>query len=279
MKEDELRVVIFARSSAWHGIYCRYMASELAVAFPSLTVVLIDEGSTAFKLERARGVIRRWRRRGIRRFASDVRLRPARQRSAGEMAAVIEEALTARGAPAAPPVVPIVHCATVNGPGAVRALASLAPDVLIQMGAGILRSEVFAIPRLGTLNVHHGVLPYIRGADSILWAVHDGRRDWLGVSIHLIDRGIDTGAILARRALDCDFGVHPGVLYAIATAHARSLLIDVIKQLAAGTSTTIVDNAPGCYRSFFPPEAFAVLKANAWLPIHPTTEHGRHVPS
>ena len=49
------------------------------------------------------------------------------------------------------------------------------------------------------VNLHHGLLPWNRGLDSVLWSVVDGTPK--GVTIHHMDTGIDTGDIIAQREL------------------------------------------------------------------------------
>ncbi len=55
------------------------------------------------------------------------------------------------------------------------------------------------MPTLGTLNAHPGLLPRYRGVDVVAWAVLNG--DPVGVSVHLVDAGIDTGRICRTREL------------------------------------------------------------------------------
>ncbi len=60
---------------------------------------------------------------------------------------------------------------TVNGPETVEAISRLEPDVVIQEAAGILRRQVFEIARIGTLNLHSGIAPLLRGQDPVFWAL------------------------------------------------------------------------------------------------------------
>ncbi len=78
-----------------------------------------------------------------------------------------------------------------------RALEELACDVALSLGNGYIPARVFEVPRLGMLNVHHELLPEYRGAQSVLWQIHDGSRT-SGFTVHAIDRSIDTGKILLR---------------------------------------------------------------------------------
>jgi folate-dependent phosphoribosylglycinamide formyltransferase PurN len=83
-----------------------------------------------------------------------------------------------------------------NSPHTIASLEAWAPDLIIFTGGNILRREVLAIPRLGVLNVHLGWLPQIRGMSSPEWSVLEGVP--VGVTIHFMDSGIDTGPILQR---------------------------------------------------------------------------------
>lgn len=263
-----LRVVVFAGSRAWPGAYCRLVAEAVAREFPRTTAVLIENDSLRFALGRARSLLRRWRRRGTLRTLADLRDRPLRQACATEMERVAERCLRAAGAPTRPPALDVRRCRTVSGGDAQRALRSFDPDVVVQIGAGILKANIFRIPRYGVLNVHHGYLPHIRGADSILWAIYYGMREWVGVSVHVVDEGLDTGPILSRRHIETEFGVHPGELHAQATVIGRDLLLGELRRLAEGRPPVFVqDAAASHYRSFFPGAEYLRLRRADWHPV------------
>lgn len=64
----------------------------------------------------------------------------------------------------------------------------------------ILPEWLLAIPRLGCINVHASLLPRYRGAAPINWAIAIGESE-TGVTIMQMDAGMDTGAMLAKRAI------------------------------------------------------------------------------
>lgn len=82
----------------------------------------------------------------------------------------------------------------------VETLRGLAPDLCIHAGAGIMRAATLAVPKLGTLNAHMGRLPMYRGMNVVEWSVFN--RDTTGCSVHLIDPGIDTGAVIEATTVD-----------------------------------------------------------------------------
>jgi len=78
-------------------------------------------------------------------------------------------------------------------------LEELAPDLIVLGGTRILKPRIFERARHGTLNAHPGLLPQVRGSASVAWAVH--RDEPIGGTCHFVERGVDTGPIVGRRAL------------------------------------------------------------------------------
>ena len=78
-------------------------------------------------------------------------------------------------------------------------------DVGLSLGNGYIPERVFSAPRLGTINIHHEVLPAFQGAQSVIWQLHEGSSR-TGFTIHNIDRRIDTGEILYQEEIDIAFG-------------------------------------------------------------------------
>ena len=81
------------------------------------------------------------------------------------------------------------------------ALAAFGADLFIVAAFGqILPQAVLDLPRYGTLNVHASLLPKYRGSSPISEAILQGEKE-AGVTIMLIDAGVDTGAMLLKRAV------------------------------------------------------------------------------
>ncbi|MEG1573331.1 MAG: formyltransferase family protein, partial [Bacteroidales bacterium] len=74
-------------------------------------------------------------------------------------------------------------------------LSSLKPDLQIVVAFRMLPQEVWSLPPLGTFNLHASLLPNFRGAAPINHAIIQGETE-TGVSSFLLDKEIDTGAIL-----------------------------------------------------------------------------------
>jgi methionyl-tRNA formyltransferase len=69
-------------------------------------------------------------------------------------------------------------------------------DIAVVFGTRKLVKETFDIPSSGSINVHHGLLPYYRGSESLFWALYNGE-DSAGVTVHKVDTALDVGEILA----------------------------------------------------------------------------------
>ena len=92
----------------------------------------------------------------------------------------------------------VLQPSSLRRPDAVAELRSLAPDVIVVVAYGqILRAEVLSIPPRGCINVHGSLLPRYRGAAPVAAAILAGEEE-TGVTIMLMDEGMDTGPILSQ---------------------------------------------------------------------------------
>ena len=83
--------------------------------------------------------------------------------------------------------------------GTVEKLTALAPDLIVVAAFGLLLPpEVLNLPKFGCLNVHPSLLPRHRGASPVAAAILQGDEK-TGVTIMLLDAGMDTGPILNQR--------------------------------------------------------------------------------
>jgi methionyl-tRNA formyltransferase len=92
--------------------------------------------------------------------------------------------------------VPVLQPEQPTDPAFVLTLRDLAPDVGVVVAYGhILKPELLAIPARGMVNLHPSLLPELRGAAPIEWAIINGLRQ-TGVTIMQMDSGMDSGPIL-----------------------------------------------------------------------------------
>lgn len=88
----------------------------------------------------------------------------------------------------------------INDRRALDLIEGTAPDAVLYGGGGILHEDFLTAARGRVLNAHSGPLPEIRGMNACEWSVLLGLRTV--VTIHRIDRGIDTGATILTRAVN-----------------------------------------------------------------------------
>lgn len=95
-----------------------------------------------------------------------------------------------------------VNSNSINGKLLKKKLIEISPDLIIHISGNILKKEIFSIPKFGTLNLHHAVLPNMRGLDSVYWGIYYEMEESVGATVHYIDQGIDTGNIIVKKVYD-----------------------------------------------------------------------------
>lgn len=107
-------------------------------------------------------------------------------------------------------------------------------DVAVVTAFGmIIGSDDLAIPRHGFLNVHFSLLPRWRGASPVAAAIAAGDEE-TGVSIIVLDPGLDTGPVLAARAEVIDRDENAGSLTARLAERGSKLLAEILQPFVDG---------------------------------------------
>jgi methionyl-tRNA formyltransferase len=96
-----------------------------------------------------------------------------------------------------------LHYPDLHAPECLAHLHSLQPDLGLVFACYLLRRTLFAIPRLGTLNLHLGRPPEFRGSSPGFYELLAGVPE-VGVTVHRVDDGLDSGPILLQRSLPLD---------------------------------------------------------------------------
>ncbi len=91
----------------------------------------------------------------------------------------------------------VIELHSVNQAGVAELLRALHIQVLVVFGTGRIQQSVISAAEWGSVNVHRGLAEFYRGLDSDLWAISEGRLDHVGVTLHSVDHGLDTGEIYA----------------------------------------------------------------------------------
>lgn len=86
----------------------------------------------------------------------------------------------------------------VNAPATRERIRALAPVAVVVCGTRILSASLLREIRVPILNLHAGMTPAYRGVHGGYWALAQGDETRCGVTVHLIDAGVDTGPIVAQ---------------------------------------------------------------------------------
>lgn len=114
------------------------------------------------------------------------------------------------------------------------ALRRFGADLGVVVAYGhILRQPVLDTPRLGMVNVHASLLPRLRGAAPVQWAIANGDAV-TGISIMRMDAGMDTGPVLARTETPIGPDETGGTLTARLAVLGAETLVDVLPAIARG---------------------------------------------
>ena len=98
--------------------------------------------------------------------------------------------------------IPVLQPEKIRNCGFEDVLRPYAPDAIVVVAYGrIIPPSILQMPRFGCLNIHASLLPKYRGAAPIQWAIVNGERE-TGVTIMLLDEGMDTGNIIDAEKTD-----------------------------------------------------------------------------
>ncbi|MGX9353164.1 formyl transferase [Shimia sp. W99] len=123
-------------------------------------------------------------------------VQPLLRRSAGARLQGIQEAYGLRTTRLS--AASITRITSVNSSEAQELLRCLAPDVVVLSGTRIVKRETLVAADAPVLNIHAGITPEYRGVHGGYWALWMGRPEEFGATLHLVDAGVDSGAVLSH---------------------------------------------------------------------------------
>lgn len=136
------------------------------------------------------------------------------------------------------------HCRQLQ----VDIVASVSPTQIFKEG-------LINLPQYGCINIHTAKLPKYRGLYPTYWAMACGEKT-LGISIHYMEKGIDTGKILLQDEIPILPRATMREMMTKSKIRGIELLIDAIEQLENGTSKPFCAEGEGSYHSFPTPESY-----------------------
>lgn len=113
-------------------------------------------------------------------------------------------------------------------------LRGFRPDLIVVVAFRILPRSVFALPRLGSVNLHASLLPRYRGAAPIHWAIINGETE-TGVTTFLLQEQVDTGGVLLQERVPILQDDDAGSLHDRLAVVGAQLLVRTVRLLDEGT--------------------------------------------
>jgi len=138
--------------------------------------------------------------------------------------------------------IPVVQPIKIRTPDFATWISEQAADVAVVLAYGrILPSAVLSAPRRGCMNLHASILPKLRGAAPINWAIARGDRE-TGVSLMQMDEGLDTGPVYAVRRIEIGADETAGDLSIRLGELAAEVIREDLPRAVSGQLTTTSQN-------------------------------------
>ena len=163
---------------------------------------------------------------------------------------------------------PVWEVQRLADPETLATLAAYQPDIIcIACFSRRIPRVIIDLPPLGCLNVHPALLPANRGPVPLFWTFREGHAT-TGVTIHLIDEGMDSGDILAQESLSVPDGISYDTLELQCIQQGKTLLARTVWSLFAGQAIrTPQDKTQSSYHPFPCEEDFSI-SAEDWTARH-----------
>ncbi|MBR0466304.1 MAG: methionyl-tRNA formyltransferase [Clostridia bacterium] len=144
--------------------------------------------------------------------------------------------------------IPVFQPNTLRDENVIKQIKELNPDLIAVVAYGkILPKEILSIPKLGCVNGHGSLLPLLRGASPIQWAIVSGFRE-TGVTTMFMDEGMDTGDILLTKKTPIEDDETAEQLFERMGDITASLMVETVEKLEKGEITPVKqDNTRATY--------------------------------
>ncbi|MCK5032228.1 MAG: methionyl-tRNA formyltransferase [Calditrichia bacterium] len=133
--------------------------------------------------------------------------------------------------------IPVLQPEKLKDPVFQHQLQQLNPDLIVVVAFRILPELIFAMPPLGTINLHGSLLPKYRGAAPINWAIINGETE-TGVTTIFINKQVDTGNIISNAKVKISENMTAGELHDEMAIVGAGLLFDTCLAISENTVQT-----------------------------------------
>ena len=150
----------------------------------------------------------------------------------------------------------VLQVPSINAPETMEQIKRIDPKVIVVNGTRIIARTVLGCTAAPFINTHSGITPQYRGAHGGYWALYNDDLENCGVTVHLVDPGIDTGNIVDRALIkptnDDSFVTYPYLQIAaglpILIGAVRGGLDDTLKARPSAAGKSAVWYHPGFFQ-------------------------------
>jgi len=146
---------------------------------------------------------------------------------------------------------------SINSKETIEILRQLSPDAVVVNGTRIISKKVLASIAAPFINTHMGITPKYRGIHCGYWALANNDKENCGVTVHLVDEGIDTGGVLFQDTISPthkdNFNTYP--------VHQIAKAIPLMKKaiIAASENSLVVKKGVGPSGLWYHPTLWGYL--------------------
>lgn len=130
------------------------------------------------------------------------------------------------------PEIPVINVVSLNSDECRNAVAELKPDVVFTISCRILSEKTLSAISCPVINFHAGINPMYRGQMGGYWSLVENDAGNFGATVHLVDKGVDTGGTLYEQRTAPDkadtMATYPLLLTAVSTGIAISAIEDAL---------------------------------------------------
>jgi len=136
---------------------------------------------------------------------------------------------------------PVLQPEKMKDPDFVEQLRSYHADLQVVVAFRMLPEVVWAMPPLGTFNVHAALLPQYRGAAPINWAIINGETE-TGITTFFLDHDIDTGRIIAQERMPIGETDNVEQVYDRLMVLGARMCLQTVDDIVAGRVQTVAQS-------------------------------------
>lgn len=138
----------------------------------------------------------------------------------------------------------LIKVQSVNTDACRKALRQVAPKIILVFGTRMIRKKTLSCVGAPFINYHAGINPTYRGMNGGYWALARGDQENAGVTVHLVDEGVDTGGILYTAPFKAEKGDNFVTYPLLQAAAGKPLVLKAAEDALNGRLRTIKSNPP-----------------------------------